>query len=267
MVLRKWYASEFRSFTPVDLRHILNGLGLVTGDTLLVHSSFDAFEGFQGKPTDVLSVLQQTVGASGVLMMPTMTFSGTAVQYVRANPEVDLARVPSRMGLLTEMFRRSPGVVRSAHPTHPVAIWGADAASIAAGHHLAATPCGAGTPFDSLRQRQGKIVLLGTGIGVLTYYHLLEELLERDLPLKPFTEEVFTVRCRTRDGAELETRCRLFEPAASKRRNLHKMVPGLKKAGAWREARVGGLSLVVLAAADVEREVRSMSERGIYCYD
>ena len=265
--IRRWFMGAFRSFAPADLRRTLDGLGLTTGDSVLVHSSFDAFEGFQGKPTDVLSVLQQTVGASGVLMMPTMTFSGTAVEYARANPVVDLTRVPSRMGLLTEMFRRSPGVVRSAHPTHPVAIWGADATAIAARHHLASTPCGAGTPFDGLRQRQGKIVLLGTGIGVLTYYHLLEELLERDLPLAPFTEEVFTMRCRTRDGAELETRCRLFEPAVSRRRNLHKMVPGLKEAGAWRETRVGSLSVVVLATADVEREVRSMCERGIYCYD
>jgi aminoglycoside 3-N-acetyltransferase len=264
---RRWYMSSFRSFAPADLRHVLGSLGLAPGDSVLVHSSFDAFEGFQGKPSDVLTVLQQMVGASGVLMMPTMTFSGTAVEYARTNPVVDLARAPSRMGLLTEMFRRSPGVVRSAHPTHPVAIWGADATTIAAGHHLAATPCGTGTPFDGLRQRQGKIVLLGAGIGVLTYYHLLEELLEPDLPLAPFTDEVFTMHCRTRDGLELETRCRLFEPAVSKRRNLHKMVPGLKKAGAWREARVGGLSVVVLAAADVEREVRSMSERGIYCYD
>lgn len=265
--LRSLYHDKFKAFTPADLRTTLAGLGVATGDTLLVHSSFDAFEGFQGKPSDVLTALQALVGPSGLLMMPTMTFSGTAVDYARANPVVNLARVPSRMGLLTEIFRRTPGVVRSAHPTHPVAIWGADAAAVADGHHLAATPCGAGSPFDALRRREGKIVLLGTDIAVLTYYHLLEELLEPDLPLCPFTEEVFTLRAKVADGTELQWQGRLFDPAVSRRRNLHKIVPGLKQAGAWREAQVGGLKIVVLDAADVEREVRSMCARGVHCYD
>lgn len=266
-VIRRWFQGAFLAFSPSDLRRTLASLGLGHGDTLLVHSSFDAFEGFQGKPSEVLFELQQMVGRSGLLMMPTMTFTGTAVDYARANPVVDMARVPSRMGLLTEIFRRSPGVVRSAHPTHPVAIWGEEADLVAAGHHLAATPCGSGTPFDALRKRQGKIVLLGTDVSVLTYYHLLEELLESQLPLAVFTEEVFRLRCRMRDGVELQSVCRLFEPAVSRRRNLHKMVPGLRKAGAWREARMGGLKVVVLNASDVEREVRGMCERGVYCYD
>jgi len=265
--LRSLYHDRFKAFSPADLRSTLAGMGLAAGDTLLVHSSFDAFEGFQGKPSDVLAQLQALVSPAGLLMMPTMTFSGTAVDYARANPVVNLARVPSRMGLLTEIFRRTPGVVRSAHPTHPVAIWGADAAAVADGHHLAATPCGAGSPFDALRKRQGKIVLLGTDIAVLTYYHLLEELLEHELPLRVFTEEVFTLRAKVADGAELQWQGRLFDPAVSRRRNLHKIVPGLKQAGAWREAQVGGLKIVVLAAADVEREVRSMCARGVHCYD
>ena len=264
---RRRFYGVFRSFSAADLRQTLVGLGVARGDAVLVHSSFDAFEGFQGKPTDVLTELQQLVGRSGLLLMPTMTFSGTAVDYARANPVVDLARVPSRMGLLTEMFRRSPGVVRSVHPTHPVAIWGDDANLVAKDHYLAVTPCGAGSPFDALRKRQGKIVLLGTDIGVLTYYHLLEELLEPELPLGAFTEEVFSLRCKLRDGTEVKSQGRLFEPAVSRRRNLHKMVPGLQKSGAWHEARVGGLKVVVLAATDVEREVRSMCVRGVYCYD
>ena len=123
------------------------------------------------------------------------------------------------MGLLTELFRRSPGVVRSIHPTHPVAIWGYDANVIATGHHLAQTPCGVGTPFEALLKRHGKIALLGTDISALTFYHMLEEAIERDLPLGPFTDEVFHLRSRTRDGLILDTNGRLFEPAVSRRRN------------------------------------------------
>lgn len=264
---RRFFANTFRSFTPEDLQRTLGELGIVHGDTVLVHSSFDAFEGFKGKPTDVISMLQSVVGDEGLLMMPTMMFSGTAVAFAKTNPLFDVARTPSRMGLLTELFRRSPGVVRSIHPTHPVAIWGHDANVVAAGHHLAGTPCGVGTPFEALLQRRGKIVLLGTDISVLTFFHMLEEILEQELPVSPFTDEVFHLRSKTRDGQILDTNCRLFEPSVSRRRNLYKMVPYLKKSGAWREARVGGLKIVVLAAADVDEVVRSMSKQGIYCYD
>ena len=264
---KRFISNTFRSFMPDDLQRTLTGLGIARGDTLLVHSSFDAFEGFQGKPSDIISVLQGAVGGEGVVMMPTMTFSGTAVEYARTNPLFDVARTPSRMGLLTELFRRSPGVVRSIHPTHPVAIWGHDANVIATGHHLAQTPCGVGTPFEALLKRHGKIVLLGTDISALTFYHVLEEVIERDLPLGPFTDEVFHLRSRPRDGLIFDTNGRLFEPAVSRRRNLYKMVPYLKKSGAWREARVGGLKITVLAAADVDEVVRSMNKQGIHCYD
>lgn len=265
--LRRFVSNTFMSFASGDLQRLLNGLGIARGDTVLVHSSFDAFEGFQGMPSDVISVLQAAVGAGGVVMMPTMTFSGTAVAYAQSNPLFDESRTPSRMGLLTELFRRSPQVLRSVHPTHSVALWGRDASVLAAGHHLARTPCGVGTPFEALLKRNGKIVLLGTDIGALTFFHLLEEIFEADLPVAPFTQEEFRLRSKTRDGLLLDTRCRLFDPAVSRRRNLHKMVPYLKKARAWREAKVGGLKITVLSAAAVEQTVRQMVQQGVFCYD
>lgn len=264
---RHFVVNAFQSFTVEDLRRKLVALGVGADDTLLVHSSFDAFDGFKGKPSDVIGSLQALVGPAGLLMMPTMTFSGTAVDYARGNPVFDVQRTPSRMGLVTEVFRRSPGVVRSVHPTHPVALWGRDAEAVAAGHHLARTPCGAGSPYAALLARQGKIVLLGTGINVLTFYHMLEELLEAELPVSPFTAEVFRLRSKRRDGQVVETECRLFEPVVSKRRRLGKLVPVLKAAGAWREARVGRLPIVVLGAEDVERAVRQMIKQGIHCYE
>ncbi len=265
--LRHAVFKNFNSFSAVDFQKELGKLGIAVDDTVLVHSSFDAFEGFQGKPTDVISSLQGLVGEGGILMMPTMTFSGTAVDYARANPVVDLGRSPSRMGLLTELFRRTPDVIRSVHPTHPMAVWGRDANLVAHGHHLAKTPCGVGTPFEALLKRQGKIILLGTDISVLTFFHMLEEALESDFPVAPFTEEVFHLNSKTRDGEILSTSCRLFEPSVSRRRNLHKMVPYLKKAGAWHQSKVGGLEITVLGAANVDKAVRGMIKQGVYCYD
>ncbi len=261
------YFRRFHRFTPDDVAHALSTLDIVPGDCVFVHSAYDAFRGFSGKPSDVIQVLKQAVGPAGALMMPTMPFTGTAVDYIRSRPIFDVRRTPSRMGLLTEVFRRSPGVLRSVHPTHPVAVWGKSAPELVAGHHLAATPCGRGTPFMRLLEQRGKIVFLGTGIEVMTFYHALEETLEDRLPFSPFTSEAFRLESRDCGGNLLVTTTRLFEPSVSRRRNLGKVVRELQRKEQWRQERAGSLSLIAFDAADVRTAVSEMAERGIYCYD
>lgn len=265
--LRRSFINRFRAFDSEDLAGALRRLSVTSGDTLLVHSSYDSFEGFRGKPSDIIQVLQHLVGEQGLLMFPTLPFTGSAIDYARADPLFDPARTPSRMGMLSELFRRSPSVVRSAHPTHPVALWGQDAAAVAADHHRAATPCGAGTPFEALHHRRGKIVLLGTGIGVLTFYHHIEEMIENELPFSPFTQQEFRLRTLAGDGGILEARCRLFDPVVSRRRNMSKLIGPLRAAGAWHETRAGGLSITLLHAADVVAAARALCAEGVYCYD
>jgi aminoglycoside 3-N-acetyltransferase len=171
------------------------------------------------------------------------------------------------MGLLTELFRRMPNVVRSIHPTHAVAAWGKDAAAIVADHHLARTPCGDGTPYARLLERRGKILLLGVDISSLTFYHTIEELLEARFPVSPFTNETYRLKSRARDGTLIETETRLFEPSVSKRRNLFKLVPYLKDRGAWREKYLGKMDNVLLNAQDVLDAARAMADKGEFCYD
>jgi aminoglycoside 3-N-acetyltransferase len=266
-MLRHQYARTFRSFTPADLRDALVQLGIVPGDVVFLHSSFDAFAGFTGKATDVIGTLQSVLGAAGTLLMPTLPFTSTAVEYVRNHPVFDVVRTPSRMGLLSELFRRSSDVVRSVHPTHPVAAWGRDAAAMIAGHHRATTPCGNGSPFAALFERNGKILLMGADISSLTFYHMVEEAIETRLPISPFTQERFVLESKQRDGSMVTTDTRLFEPAVSRRRNLYRLMPELKTAGAWRERRVGQLSMTLLNAKDVYGAAIAMVEKGIYCYD
>lgn len=264
---RRLYAETFHAFSAADLLQTLRGLGIEPGDTLLVHSAYDAFQGFTGKPSDVIATLQEAVAAAGTLMLPTLPFVGTAVAYARSNPLFDVKRTPSRTGLLTELFRRTPGVTRSVHPTHAVAAWGKDAAALIEQHHAASTPCGESSPYARLVDANGKILLLGADISSLTLYHTAEAFMEKKFPVKPFTSEIFSLQSRDYAGALLTTHTRLFEPAVSRRRNLYKLVPALKSAGAWRQMRVGSMDLVVLGAAPVLSAVDAMADRGEYCYD
>ena len=107
--LRQRYARAFHAFDAADFERSIRGLGLTAGDVVLVHSAWDAFVGFQGKPTEVIAALQRVVTPDGTVLMPTIPFTGTAVEHVSRHPVFDVARTPSRVGLLTELFRRSAG--------------------------------------------------------------------------------------------------------------------------------------------------------------
>jgi aminoglycoside 3-N-acetyltransferase len=255
------------AFSAADLLQAFRKLGIEPGDTLLVHSSLNQFEGFRGKPTEILILLQNAVGSSGTLLLPTLPYTGSAVEYATKSGVFDVVRTPSKMGLLTELFRRTSGVIRSVHPTHAVAIWGASAAEFATGHAKAKTPCGAGTPYARLLDCHGKILFLGCDIESMTFFHTVEEMLEPRMPFSPFTKEEYILQCRDAEGRIWETRTRLFEPAYSRRRNLGKLIPVLKQQGAWNQKRIGTLHLLLLETQEVVKACETLASRGTYCYD
>src|SRR4051812_34982070 len=109
--VRKWF-----SFSRTDLLDGLRAVGIAAGDCLLVHSSFDRFASYKGSGIEVNDTIRESVGIGGTVLMPTLPFSGSAVDYVRSVSRFDVRRTPSQMGLLTELFRRQQGVLRSVHP-------------------------------------------------------------------------------------------------------------------------------------------------------
>jgi len=255
------------AFSSADLLREFRNLGIKAGDVMLVHSALDQFEAFTGKPTEVLTLLQEAVGKSGTLLLPTLPYTGSAVEYANRAEVFDVKKTPSKMGLLTELFRRMPGVIRSVHPTHAVAIWGEGAAEFAANHAEARTPCGVGTPYEKILGRKGKILFLGCDIASMTFFHTVEEILEPRMPFSPFTEREYVLQSRDAEGRIRETRTRLFEPAYSRKRNLRKLIPILKEQGAWKEKRIGTLHMLLLEAAEVWKACDTLAARGVYCYD
>jgi hypothetical protein len=87
------------------------------------------------------------------------------------------------------------------------------------------------------------------------------------MPASPFTKDDFVLQSRDETGAILVSKTRLFEPAVSRRRNLDKLRPVLRREGAWAERRVGDLSIVLLSARNVLAAVESLAGQGVYCYD
>jgi aminoglycoside 3-N-acetyltransferase len=198
--------------TQSDIERALRELGIAEGDAVFFQAGMAAFGTIEGGPEAVIDALESVVGERGLIAMPAFTMSGLTVEYLRATPVVDLRSAASAMGAVSEAFRTSPGVVRSTHPTHSVCAWGSGAAELVAGHERAATPFGAGTPFEKLIERGGIQVFFGTGVRPLTMYHVFECLREVPPPIEPFLEQPMDVDVIAPDGHELTVRTLVHRP-------------------------------------------------------
>jgi len=157
------------TLTSVDLEQALRSLGLVAGDSLIVHSSFRSLRSFDGDPQDVLDTILRVIGLRGNLMLPTFNYSRPLPE-----PHFDPARTPCRTGVIPELGRQRADAVRSLHPTHSVAVIGPDAATLTE-RHLDGRTFGIGSPIDRLAQRGGKVFLLGVDHTTNSTIHVAEE--------------------------------------------------------------------------------------------
>lgn len=154
-----------------DIAAGLERLGVHRGDTVMVHSSLSSLGWVDGGADAVIDALLEVIGPTGLLIMPTHTWS-----IVNASqPAFHQQLTPSVVGQITEVFRHRARVVRSLHPTHSVAALGADADQFVAGHECYSTPCSTKSPYGRLVDRGGYVLLLGVGLESFTLMHGFEE--------------------------------------------------------------------------------------------
>src|SRR5271157_115439 len=102
--------------TRAAIRDGLAALGVVGGDTVLIHSSLRAFGRVAGGAGTVVRALLDVVGEDGTLVAPifrTFFTEGPGQSWDRDSS-------PSLMGLISENVRAWPGAERSAHAIHPI---------------------------------------------------------------------------------------------------------------------------------------------------
>ncbi|MGB0721264.1 MAG: AAC(3) family N-acetyltransferase [Gammaproteobacteria bacterium] len=228
-------------------RALLEELGFRPGAVVMVHSSMQAVaERVPGmEPVALISLLQEMLGEEGTLLMPTFPFSGLQRDYVQETREFKPRRTPSRMGLLTEVFRRTEGVIRSRHPTHPVAAWGRLAEELTADHHHG-TAFGTTSPLYRLREHDGRVVALGASPTSFTVFHVAEE-------LHPAThawnyDDLEVEMLIVEKGRETEP-CVVRPLRGDRKRNFWPAVEGLKERGILRHEYVRGLEIATTDAA------------------
>ena len=156
--------------TYQSLKAQLAQMGIDPRGTLLVHSSMKAIGEVEGRADTVLDALCDYI-KDGLLIFPTHTWDA----ITRERNVMEVATEPCCVGILPELFRKRPGVVRSFHPTHSVAALGREAEADVAGEENAHTPCWRGGCWGKLYDRQAQILFVGCPLKRNTFLHGVEE--------------------------------------------------------------------------------------------
>lgn len=268
--LSRWrirFVRAFRSYGPSELVAALSRAGVTPGDTIMVHSAFDLQHGFRGTISNVIDALLEAVGPEGNVLMVSMPYRSSSLEYLRKERCFEVLRTPSAMGLVSEFFRRRPGVVRSLHPTHPVLAYGPRAAWFVEGHEDCLYGCGPGSPFEKLAQVGGKLVFFNVDLKTMTFFHYLEHLLSPRFPFKLYTDEPLDVPVVDHAGQRRTLRAYVYPADAVRRRRPARLHGWLRERGLVHEQRVGASRLQVVGARETVALVEEMAGRGEYFHD
>jgi len=242
---------RFLSFDTAEFARTLSEMGISKGDVLMVHSSLHAHSGYRDKPVDMIAALKKAVGPEGLLVMPSMTYADSSKAFLLRREAMKVRYSPSRMGLLTEVFRRGKGVRRSLSPTHPLLAWGDRAAMFLAGHNKTDRAFGPESPFRRLLDLDGKILCLGTIPETVTFTHFLEDRIAGRLPFPLYDSDLYVGTVVDEDGQSYSVPTLVLSDESRHRRCENLLWKEAKAKGLIRKKRVGNTTLMLMTCRDL----------------
>jgi aminoglycoside 3-N-acetyltransferase len=259
--------AAYGSFDAEELRtHLEKTIGK-DFEVLMVHCSVNNLQPMYTEgPLELLKMLTAYCSPDRTLAMPAFYFGdpdigSLAVEFAR-KPRFDLRRTPSQMGLLSEMFRRSRGVVSSRHPIYRVSATGPLAAALVNGHENAELACGRGSPFDFMASHKTLILGIGKPFEVLTHVHHAEDLMGDEFPVP--AERPSPTRMMLVDGGS-EIPFELRRRTLAWQRDMWRL-RGIMTPSTLREWKYRGVPMFATRAADVTAALVAAARQGRTLY-
>lgn len=242
------------------LADTLAEIGVYAGDILLVHSDVSALQRAGWEPSEFVDFLLDYLGPRGTLVMPTHPVLSDA----NGRLTYDVRRSPSSVGLLTELFRRRVGVVRSAFPYSAAAALGPRAHALMDEHIRSYAPHDEHSPYARLGELGGKALCVGCPLVRLTILHVAEDVLRDRLGIPGFYQERH-VQVRA-GGKEIEVAAHVRAGWLWWYLGLSCWQAGMYQQNLVREAAPSGLPLIAVEAANTIAWMKGEVQRGRSLY-
>jgi aminoglycoside 3-N-acetyltransferase len=177
-------------------------LGVVPGQTLLVHASLRSFGWVSGGADAVVGALREVLGPGGNVVVPASTETNSltslkhreriaqmtanqAKRYREEMPAFNRDTTKSGAGAIAEKVRESEGAVRSDHPQSSFAAIGPEAEYLMADHRLH-SHLGEDSPLAKLYKMDALVLMIGVGYRSCTAFHLAEYRYRPDPPIQTY---------------------------------------------------------------------------------
>jgi aminoglycoside 3-N-acetyltransferase len=245
-------------------RHLPNDF-----DILMVHCSYNSLTPmYRDNPIKLLKAFLRIAGPDRTLAMPAFFF-GTPekyyLDYYRANPLFNVRRTPSQMGIVSELFRKVSGVLRSLHPTHSVCAFGPLADELTRSHHLSSAECGPLSPFGVMARYKTAILGVGTEYyRTLTQVHAIEDHMGPDFPIPREPEEPISVTLI--DAASRHIPYVMSPPLSHKFVLKIERLAGFLRPGVLREWKYKGVPFYCVEASEINRALGAAAASGKTLY-
>jgi aminoglycoside 3-N-acetyltransferase len=244
---------------------ILRGLNISPNSNVFIHSGSDWLGEVDG---GVLSVVKSITEyfKRGTVIMPSFAMEGMAAEYLDENV-FSVNKTASKMGLITEIFRRYPNVERSAHPTHSVCALGANSKYITSSHEKCIYPFEESSPFGKLAKLKGKILLIGVGLEVLTHVHVVEDQLGEDFPVRVYEGNIRKVKIFDTDESTVIVNTYVHNPSISLRKNINQFELEFLEKNIMKLENVLGVEIRVIDVNKLEMFLYGKAINNITIYD
>lgn len=256
-----------KGFTKESLQQQLSEIGIVAGDTLLVHSSLSKIGFVEGGPQAVIDALLAAVGDSGHVLMPNSPNAGYQLEYIRQLDVFDVTNSSSALGIITELFRQHPKALRSVSVTEPVSCIGPNAIDFVNEHLGEETPYTSKSPFYKVAAAGGKILYIGVTLANAgTSLHLLEDAVTQ-FKFPVYYPELFSVKVKLVTGELKTVQTKVHNPEWSAKRRCDELIPLFEQKGAFQKVMIGNApTLLVDAQRMLEVMISEYEQRGVTMY-
>ncbi len=164
-----------KRYTASDIILVLKKMGLKEGDNVFIHCSWDEFYNYDGTEKDLIDAIISVIGSDGTLIMP-------AYPLKKKGKVFNVKKTVTAAGLLSETFRKYPGVKRSINVDHSVCALGPQSDFLVSEHQLSETCWDEKSPYYKLSQINAKVISLGLNkYFVGTMVHCVESILRNEV--------------------------------------------------------------------------------------
>lgn len=244
-----------------DLINSFDALDIQAGDKVIVHSGVSNIGKLKGGLQPLYSHLRERIGSEGTLLFPAFTFDSLMKTYLDGSPEFSSNESTTTMGALSQIALNDRARSRSVHPTHSVIGFGKDLDYFLGSHQNDPTPFGPSSPFRRLSDQHGKILTIGVGLNSTTSFHVAEDRLGDNFPIRIYLDKSYSVPCRDASNRSLSVTTRCHDPYLSRVRDGDLMKQALLERGHLKVFPLGNHAVSVLDSSALDTLLVEMATR------